>query len=259
MERVLGWDCELFDPVSTKEPPATIQISGKDHVWIVDGVWLRREEVQKQANGLFALFVQNYNIFHAFMGKIDVEYLRRWEERGKVRSRLRYMPCFCGLINVVDIEQVALGVGLKQMSLSLYSTFFLESMLDVRVMCSSPLDKTTTLSDWSQRPLDASQMYYAALDAYVTRMILIRGISMILHNTPAADVKEKIDRLGREKALKMAMKKGETETEYETRKKNVVKDMCTYRISVTESVRRQYEHIVDGCEDYEYLVSFEMA
>ena len=80
MERVLGWDCETFDPVNTKEPPATIQISGKNQVWLVDGIWLREEKMQKEANEYFALVVQNYNIFHAFMGKTDVEYLRRWEE-----------------------------------------------------------------------------------------------------------------------------------------------------------------------------------
>lgn len=251
MERVLGWDCETFDPVNTKEPPATIQISGKDQVWLIDGMWLRQEKVQKEANQYFALVVQNYNIFHAFMGKTDVEYLRQWEERWRVRHRLRFMPCFCGFINVVNIEQAVLGLGMKRMSLSLYCTFFLEWIPDARVMRSSPLDKTMTLSDWSQRPLDYKQVYYAALDAYVTRKVLIHAISLILHNATAADVKEKLERLGSEKASRMSRKKGETETEFETRKKNAVKDLCTYRISVTESVRSRYEHIVNGCDDYE--------
>lgn len=251
MERVLGWDCETFDPVNTKEPPATIQISGKNQVWLVDGLWLREEKMQKEANEYFALVVQNYNIFHAFMGRTDVEYLRRWEEGWRVMCRLRFMPCFCGFINVVDIEQAVLGLGMKRMSLSLYCTFFLEWMSGACVMRSSPLDKTTTLSDWSQRPLDHEQVYYAALDAYVTRMILIRAISLILHNATAADVKEKLDRLGSEKMSRMKMRKGETETEFETRKKNAVKDLCTYRVSVTESARSRYEHIVNGCEDYE--------
>ena len=251
MERVLGWDCVTFDPVNTKEPPATIQISGKDQVWLIDGMWLRQEKVQKEANQYFALVVQNYNIFHAFMGKTDVEYLRQWEERWRVRHRLRFMPCFCGFINVVNIEQAVLGLGMKRMSLSLYCTFFLEWIPDARVMRSSPLDKTMTLSDWSQRPLDYKQVYYAALDADVTRKVLIRAISLILHNATAADVKEKLERLGSEKASRMSRKKGETETEFETRKKNAVKDLCTYRISVTESVRSRYEHIVNGCDDYE--------
>lgn len=50
-ERVLGWDCELFDPISCHVPPATIQISGRERAWVVDGLWLRDKETQRAATG----------------------------------------------------------------------------------------------------------------------------------------------------------------------------------------------------------------
>lgn len=75
-ERLLGWDCELFDPVSCKTPPATIQISGKERAWVVDGLWLREKDSQRAASGLFSLFTQNAKMYHAFMGSCDVGYLK---------------------------------------------------------------------------------------------------------------------------------------------------------------------------------------
>ena len=43
------------------------------------------------------------------------------------------------------------------------------------------LDKTAQTSDWSRRPLDNRQLYYAALDAFATLLLyenqLVRGIS----------------------------------------------------------------------------------
>ena len=123
-ERVLGWDCELFDPVSCHVPPATIQISGKERVWVVDGLWLREKACQRAATGLFSLFTQNKGIYHAFMGSCDASYLKECLLASSFRRRFRHMKCFA-FDNVLDIEQMARGVGLKQTSLSLYSAFFL--------------------------------------------------------------------------------------------------------------------------------------
>ena len=77
-ERVLGWDCELFNPISCHVPPATIQISGRERAWVVDGLWLRDKETQRAATGLFALFTQNARVYHAFMGSCDVGYLKAY-------------------------------------------------------------------------------------------------------------------------------------------------------------------------------------
>lgn len=42
-----------------------------------------------------------------------------------------------------------------------------------RIERSAPLDKSRTMSDWNQRPLEAKELYYAALDAYATRAVAV--------------------------------------------------------------------------------------
>ena len=53
------------------------------------------------------------------------------------------------------------------------------------------LDKTAQTSDWSRRPLDNRQLYYAALDAFATLLLyenqLVRGISGDYHLKPPAN------------------------------------------------------------------------
>lgn len=36
------------------------------------------------------------------------------------------------------------------------------------------------MSDWNQRPLEAKEVYYAALDAYATRAVAVECMHMVL-------------------------------------------------------------------------------
>lgn len=52
------------------------------------------------------------------------------------------------------------------------------------------LDKSAQTSDWSRRPLDNRQLYYAAFDPFVTLLLyenqMERGISSVYHLKPTA-------------------------------------------------------------------------
>ena len=48
-----------------------------------------------------------------------------------------------------------------------------------RIERSAPLDKSRTMSDWNQRPLEAKELYYAALDAYATRAVAVECMHMV--------------------------------------------------------------------------------
>lgn len=49
------------------------------------------------------------------------------------------------------------------------------------------------MSDWTQRPLDQSQLYYAALDAFATRKIYLKAAYMILNNVPASSISKNME------------------------------------------------------------------
>ncbi|KAK8816717.1 hypothetical protein WA577_002116 [Blastocystis sp. JDR] len=226
-ERVLGWDCELFDPISCHVPPATIQISGRERTWVVDELWLRDKETQRTATGLFALFTQNARVYHAFMGSCDVGYLKAF----------RHMKCFA-FQNTLDIETMAKGVGMKQTSLSLYSAFFL----------GAPLDKSRTMSDWNQRPLEAKELYYAALDAYATRAVAVECMHMVLGEASAIPIKERIKAFENEKGRTMERKMDEKEEDFEKRKENTVRDILRFGILASEADQNKYSTICSGFE-----------
>ena len=43
----------------------------------------------------------------------------------------------------------------------------------VQRVLGQPLDKSEQVSDWAQRPLSQSQLYYAALDAYAALQVTL--------------------------------------------------------------------------------------
>lgn len=102
-EHILGWDCEwLMRPgIFT---PDTIQISGAKHVWIIDGVWLCSEAVQKEVKADFEAFIVNPKVFHIFKAKDDLDRLARYT----------LIPCLQSIPHVIDIDALAHAIGLSE-------------------------------------------------------------------------------------------------------------------------------------------------
>lgn len=109
-ERILGWDCEWFTRVGVSTPD-TIQIAGANHTWIVDGIWLSREEVMRETRSTWGALVCNKEMFHVFKGNDDRRYLMNYKG----------IPEFEHFENTINLDVVAKCVGFhEQGSLSRY-------------------------------------------------------------------------------------------------------------------------------------------
>ena len=105
--------------------------------------------------------------------------------------------------------------------------------------CRSPLDKCMRMSDWSQRPLEFGQLFYAAQDAYVTRKTYVIMARWILDSVDRSELEENI-------AL---MEKDYYQADPSKRNKDW-KKYFVYSIRANKKLRRVIEESVKTCEDY---------
>lgn len=89
------------------------------------------------------------------------------------------------------------------------------------------------MSDWTQRPLDQVQIYYAALDAYATRGIFLKSAYLILNNVGASQVKENMENYAKTR-------------EFEGKSQKTFR----YRVTCSESLHRYLSTITMNCQDY---------
>ena len=109
-ERILGWDCEWFTRAGVSTPD-TIQIAGAERTWIVDGIWLSREEVMKETRRYWGALVNNSQLFHVFKGSDDRDYLMNYKG----------IPEFGHFKTVINIDVIAKWIGFRERgSLSRY-------------------------------------------------------------------------------------------------------------------------------------------
>ena len=117
-----------------------------------------------------------------------------------------------------------------------------------RIERSAPLDKSRTMSDWNQRPLEAKEVYYAALDAYATRAVAVECMHMVLGEASAIPIKERIKAFENEKGRTMERKMDEKEEDFEKRKENTVRDILRFGILASEADQNKYSTICSGFE-----------
>ena len=104
------------------------------------------------------------------------------------------------------------------------------------------------MSDWNQRPLEAKELYYAALDAYATRAVAVECMRIILEGTDAIPTKERMKAFQSEKWRTMEKKNGESEEDFEKRKENAVRDLLRFGIVASEADQKKYRRICSGFE-----------
>lgn len=117
-----------------------------------------------------------------------------------------------------------------------------------RIERSAPLDKSRTMSDWNQRPLEAKELYYAALDAYATRAVAVECMHMVLGEASAIPIKERIKAFENEKGRTMERKMDEKEEDFEKRKESTVRDILRFGILASEADQNKYSTICSGFE-----------
>ena len=200
-EHILGWDCEwLMRPgIFT---PDTIQISGAKHVWIIDGVWLCSEAVQKEVKADFEAFIVNPKVFHIFKAKDDLDRLARYT----------LIPCLQSIPHVIDIDALAHAIGFKrETSLSYYLLLTEGYRRSGVITYRKALDKTARMSDWTQRPLGMKQIFYAAQDAYVTRQVYIGMARILLMKPNINQLKDNLELIKKDVILR-AVQRGKKST-----------------------------------------------
>ena len=104
------------------------------------------------------------------------------------------------------------------------------------------------MSDWNQRPLEAKELYYAALDAYATRAVAVECVHMVLGEASAIPIKERIKAFENEKGRTMERKMDEKEEDFEKRKENTVRDILRFGILASEADQNKYSTICSGFE-----------
>ena len=68
------------------------------------------------------------------------------------------------------------------------------------------------MSDWTQRPLGHKQLFYAAQDAYVTRIVYIGMARILLTKPPVTELKENME-LVKKEVNSRAVQRGKRSTD----------------------------------------------
>ncbi|CAB9522202.1 Ankyrin repeat [Seminavis robusta] len=89
------------------------------------------------------------------------------QDLGKMAMSFPHLPCFAKFTAVIDLQTVATAIYSKGARNTMSS---LQKM--VATLLAKRLDKSKQCSDWTQRPLSATQISYAALDAAVLPILL---------------------------------------------------------------------------------------
>ena len=105
--------------------------------------------------------------------------------------------------------------------------------------CRSPLDKCMRMSDWSQRPLDRGQLFYAAQDAYVTRKVYVIMARWILEEMDSSKISDNIALLQKNYVDDNPSKGGRG-----------WKDYFVYSTQVNKKAKDMIQKSVMTCEDY---------
>ena len=113
------------------------------------------------------------------------------------------------------------------------------------------LIKADTMSDWTQRPLDQSQLYYAAVDAYVTRKIFLKCAQIILTRAPYSTIEPNYKLY---ETIASQAKKDNAERRKKTiLQKDIEKDIkVTYRIMSSPHLDNYLRQTTMKCEGFEF-------
>ena len=95
------------------------------------------------------------------------------------------------------------------------------------------------MSDWSQRPLDRGQLFYAAQDAYVTRKVYVVMARWILKEVDSSKISGNIALLQKDYLDEHPSKQGRG-----------WKDYFVYSTQVNKKARNMMQKSVMTCEDY---------
>ena len=99
-------------------------------------------------------------------------------------------------MNTLDLDVTALTIGFKsRASLSDYCALLLGFEYQQNDENRNPLNKIWTKSDWRVRPLEMNQLFYAAIDAYVTRETYIQMVKLHKNNVSKMEMESAIQRL----------------------------------------------------------------
>ena len=98
------------------------------------------------------------------------------------------------------------------------------------------------MSDWSQRPLEWGQLFYAAQDAYVTRKTYVIMTRWILEAADGSEVEKNIAAMERD-----------YNQEHPSKRSRDWKGYFVYSIQVNKELRRVIQTSVMTCRDYFFV------
>jgi prolyl-tRNA editing enzyme YbaK/EbsC (Cys-tRNA(Pro) deacylase) len=163
-----GIDCEWL-PTSKSghdNPVATLQLSSASQAFVIDIQTLCQKSLHDDSLKLTDIEVLlSYALTNLFTHKsIALVGFAVAQDLCKLAHSFPHLPCFRLFEMVVDYQTVAQTIFRDKLQPSVGSL-----QKAVAVVLGKKLDKSEQCSDWEQRPLSASQIEYAALDAAVAR------------------------------------------------------------------------------------------